>query len=178
MIKLGNRNLHVHVYTYLYCISNCLGWCIIKKCYTTVFLISSYGAQLAQRASYLALHCCLSGPDGTVNYHHIVANFLLIGSIWPMLQTISKLCYMIKPNNLDSNLTIYMSTLHLHTTICNTTLETKMFFKSYIRTTAAVIIIIQTESNETCTIVTSDVVITNLSTTRWVLITFIDICGN
>ena len=59
-----------------------------------------------------------------------------------------------------------MYALHLHYTICNTTMETKQFFKFYIRTTAAVNIIIQTESNETCTIVTSNDVITHLSTTR------------
>ena len=29
---------------------------------TSMFLISSYGAPLAQRASYLALHCSLIGP--------------------------------------------------------------------------------------------------------------------
>ena len=40
--------------------------------YTSVFLISSYGAPLAQRASYLALHSSLFGPDGAVNYDHIV----------------------------------------------------------------------------------------------------------
>ena len=40
----------------------------------TVFLISSYGTQLAQRASYLALHSSLFGPDGTVNYDYIVTN--------------------------------------------------------------------------------------------------------
>ena len=75
-------------------------------CYS-VLLISSYGAPLAQRASYLAPHTSLFGPDGAVNYDYIVANSvnsLLIGSdvfpmahtiiivepIWPMLQNISK----------------------------------------------------------------------------------------
>ena len=42
--------------------------------YTSVFLISSYGAPLAQRASYLALHSSLFGPDGKVNYDYIVTN--------------------------------------------------------------------------------------------------------
>ena len=37
----------------------------------TVFLISSYGIPLAQRALYLALH---SSPDGAVNYAYIVTN--------------------------------------------------------------------------------------------------------
>ena len=39
-----------------------------------VFLISSYGAPLAQRASYLALHSSLFGPDGTVDNDYIVTN--------------------------------------------------------------------------------------------------------
>ena len=38
----------------------------------TLFLISSYGAPLAQRASYLAPHSSLFGPDGTVNYDYII----------------------------------------------------------------------------------------------------------
>ena len=36
--------------------------------------MSSYGASLAQRASYLALHSSLFGPDGAVNYDYIVTN--------------------------------------------------------------------------------------------------------
>ena len=39
--------------------------------------------KMDQRASYLALHSSLFGPDGTVNYDYIVTNsinFLLIGS--------------------------------------------------------------------------------------------------
>ena len=72
-----------------------------------MFLISSYGAPLARRASYLALPSSLFGPDGTVNYDYIMTNSinsLLIGSkcipmahtltivepIWPMLQNLSK----------------------------------------------------------------------------------------
>ena len=49
----------------------------------SVFVISSYGAPLAQRTSYLALHSFLSGPDGAVNYDYIITNSincLLIGS--------------------------------------------------------------------------------------------------
>ena len=49
----------------------------------SVFLISSYGAPLAQRTSNLALHSSLFGPDGAVNYDYIVTNSinsLLIGS--------------------------------------------------------------------------------------------------
>ena len=51
--------------------------------YSSLFLISSYGAPLAQRALYLALHSCLFGPDATVNYDYIVTNSinsLFIGS--------------------------------------------------------------------------------------------------
>ena len=44
-----------------------------------VFFISSYCTPLAQRASYLALHSSLFGPDGAVNYDYIVTNSLLIG---------------------------------------------------------------------------------------------------
>ena len=72
-----------------------------------MFLTSSYGAPLAQRASYLAQYRSLFGPDGAVNYDYIVTNSinsLLIGSkcipmahtltiveqIWPMLQNLSK----------------------------------------------------------------------------------------
>ena len=45
----------------------------------TVFSIRSYGAPLAQRASYLALHNSLCGPDGTVNYDYIVTNSINSG---------------------------------------------------------------------------------------------------
>ena len=48
-----------------------------------VFSISSYGAPLAQKASYSAQHSSLIGPDGAVNYDYIVTNninVLLIGS--------------------------------------------------------------------------------------------------
>ena len=46
-------------------------------------LISSYAVPLAQRASYLAEHSSLFGPDGTVKYDYIITNSincLLIGS--------------------------------------------------------------------------------------------------
>ena len=49
---------------------------------TSVFLISLYGAPLAQRASYLTLHSSLFG-HGAVNYDYIVSNIinsLLLGS--------------------------------------------------------------------------------------------------
>ena len=42
--------------------------------YTSLFLISSYGGPLAQRASYLAQHSSLFEPDGAVNYDYIVTN--------------------------------------------------------------------------------------------------------
>ena len=39
-----------------------------------VFLISSCGAPLAQRISYLALHSFLFEPDSAVNYDYIITN--------------------------------------------------------------------------------------------------------
>ena len=41
----------------------------MEKCIPMIqyFVISSYGAPLAQRASNLALHSPLFGPDGAVN---------------------------------------------------------------------------------------------------------------
>ena len=60
--------------------------CLLSTGFNTCvseFLISSYGAPLAQRASYLALHSSLFGPDGTVNYEYIITdsiNSLLTGS--------------------------------------------------------------------------------------------------
>ena len=50
--------------------------------YMSVFLISSYGSPLAQRASYLVQHSSL-WPSGAGNYDYIVTNSinsLLIGS--------------------------------------------------------------------------------------------------
>ena len=48
-------------------------------------LISSYGAPLAQRASYLAHYSSLFGPDGPVNYDYIVTNSINCKSnyCWP-----------------------------------------------------------------------------------------------
>ena len=60
--------------------------CVCNVCvyvYNSVFLISSYGAPLAQRASYLEQQSSLFGPDGAGNYDYIVTNSinsLLIGS--------------------------------------------------------------------------------------------------
>ena len=65
--------LHVHVmYMYMSCT------CTDPEC-----LISSYGAPLAQSASYLALHSSQFGPNGAINYDYNVTNSincLLIGS--------------------------------------------------------------------------------------------------
>ena len=44
------------------------------------FLISSYGVPLAQRASYLAPHSSLFGPDGAVNIVTSNISCWLIGS--------------------------------------------------------------------------------------------------
>ena len=75
-----------------------------------MFLISVYGALLAQRAFYLALHSSLWASDA-VNYDYIVTNSIncmligsryipngahsphtltIVGPIWPMFQNISK----------------------------------------------------------------------------------------
>ena len=70
--------------------------------WSPVFLISSYGTPLAQRASYLALHNSLFGSDGTVNYDYIITNIIksllrcfsmahtltIVEPNWPMLQNI------------------------------------------------------------------------------------------
>ena len=62
----------LHTGLYLRSVSVCVCSCV---CITvSVFLISSYGTPLAQRASYLALHSSLFGSDGTVNYDYIVTN--------------------------------------------------------------------------------------------------------
>ena len=53
-INIHTYNIHIHTYT----------------C-TSVFLISLYGAPLAQRASYLALYSSLIGPESAVNYDYI-----------------------------------------------------------------------------------------------------------
>ena len=45
--------------------------------HVAVFLISSYGAPLAQRAFYLGLYSSLFGPDSAVNYDYIVTNSTL-----------------------------------------------------------------------------------------------------
>ena len=42
--------------------------------WVAVFLISLYGTPLAQRASYLAQHSSLFGPDGAVNCDYIITN--------------------------------------------------------------------------------------------------------
>ena len=94
MIAFHGINLYIYIF-------------VSHTHYIPVFLISSYGSPLAQRASYLALHSSLFGPDGAVNYDYIITNSinsLLIGSrcipngahtnhfepIWPMLQNLSK----------------------------------------------------------------------------------------
>ena len=75
-----------------------------------MFLISSYGTPLTQRASYLAQHNSYFGPDGTVNYDYIVThsiNFFLFGlnpmghtliivePMWPIIQKLSKTPYIL-----------------------------------------------------------------------------------
>ena len=74
-------HVHVHVFTHAHvhvhtCIYTYMYTCTFVFPHVTeaVFLISSYDAPLAQRASYLALHSSLFGPDGAVNYDYIVTN--------------------------------------------------------------------------------------------------------
>ena len=69
--------MYMYMYMYIQYTCTCMYAC------TEVFLISIYGTTLAQRASYLALHNSLFGPDGTVNCDYILTNSinsLLIGS--------------------------------------------------------------------------------------------------
>ena len=61
-------------------------------------LISSYGTPFVQRASYLALHSSLFGPDGAVNYDYINSSLMfpmaytltIFKPIWPIFQKLSK----------------------------------------------------------------------------------------
>ena len=72
MIIIGTNNNKLMVTPYFYS-----SW---PKLVSGSVFISSYCTPLAQRASYLALHSSLFGPDGAVNYDYIVTNSLLIGS--------------------------------------------------------------------------------------------------
>ena len=57
----------------------------LKDKWDAEFLISSYGVPLTQRASYLAQHSSLFGPDGAVNYDYIITNsidWLKVYSQW------------------------------------------------------------------------------------------------
>ena len=67
-ICIHNVYIHVCIFVYIYIYI----YMYVYTC-TSVLLISSYGAPLAQRASYLALHSSL-WASGTVNYDHIVTN--------------------------------------------------------------------------------------------------------
>ena len=91
---------------------------ILYNIFIPLFMISSYGAPLAQRASYLALHSSLFGP---VNCDYIVSNSincLLIGSRCIPNGTHTKHCWAnlahaskhIKDS--DNNLIIVYLTLH------------------------------------------------------------------
>ena len=70
----------------------------------SVFLISLYGAPLAQRASYLALHSSLFGPVVQLitiilsvtsltlsqDVFSMAHTLTIVEPIWPMLQNLSK----------------------------------------------------------------------------------------
>ena len=94
----------VHVYfSYLLCYVYIHVYCAWLHVHVPVFLISSYGAPLAQRDYCLALHSSLFGPYIVTNSINSV-NWLKMHSqwrtqchtltfvepIWPMLQNISK----------------------------------------------------------------------------------------
>ena len=74
--------MYMYMYMYIYIIvcNSCIDVHVFSQLlaifpdWLAVFLISSYGAPLAQRTSYLAQHSYLFGPDGTVNYDYIVTN--------------------------------------------------------------------------------------------------------
>ena len=69
--------MHVHtMYMYIQYIITYVIYCTCICIYTCTseFLIGSYGAPLAQSASYLALHSSHVGPDGTVNYDYIITS--------------------------------------------------------------------------------------------------------
>ena len=101
-------SIHTSIHRYIYIYPYIHVYLSIRPfIHPSVFLINSYGAPFAQRASYLPLHSSLLGPDGAVNYDYIVTNSidpLLIGSIcipvahtlinvepfWPILQNVSK----------------------------------------------------------------------------------------
>ena len=72
--------------------------------FMSVFLISSYGAPLAQRASYLALHSSLFGPDGSVNWLKMYSQ--IVEPIWPRLQKLSKT--LVHVYNYSTKYSIYM----------------------------------------------------------------------
>ena len=87
-ISTGNNKMHVHLYMYILVNQN-FEKQLLKNKITTFFaqeiqIPNSYictlqclcGAPFAQRASYLALHSALFGPDGAVNYDYIVANII------------------------------------------------------------------------------------------------------
>ena len=72
-----------NIFIYYVCLFVCVCTCVCVYTCVSVFLISSYGAPLAQRVSNLAQRSSLFGPDGAVNYDYIVTNSiisLLIGS--------------------------------------------------------------------------------------------------
>ena len=56
----------MYMYMYMY------KYYIHVHVHVSVFLISSYGAPLAQRASYLAMHSFLFGPNGAVTHNVIM----------------------------------------------------------------------------------------------------------
>ena len=74
------------------CVCVCVCTCTCMYVCVSLFLISSYGPPLAQRASCSAQHSSFFGPDDAVNYSYIVTNSnncLLIVNRVPMVHTIT-----------------------------------------------------------------------------------------
>ena len=73
-ILLYYQPSYMHMYLPLVSIFQYIIWLMDHVCIPG-FLISLYGTPLVQRASYLALHSSLFGPDGgAVNYDYIITN--------------------------------------------------------------------------------------------------------
>ena len=99
--------MYVCMYTCMYIL--CMYLYMYVRMYNymcvSVFLISSYGTSLAQRASYLALHISLFGPGAqliliilsltalnlcSLAVFPMAHTLTIVEPIWPMLQNISK----------------------------------------------------------------------------------------
>ena len=96
--------------------------------------MSSYGAPLSQRASHMAQHSSLFGPDGTVNYDYIVtlsqlslvnwlnSNGIHTNHYWANLAHASKL---IKSSDRQSTcISIPVFTVHVYASLLHVSFST------------------------------------------------------